>query len=288
MVGDLMDNKKLYLIKKSIHSTEGKKAEILSSTLSFKFVLIIGGSCNIYAQNNIFKGNAEDIIILRPGKKILLETASKRPLEIFEVSISLQLLTDLSTEDTNFINCLNVMPGHCAFIQASPETLLLLKNISMTLLSDNHKATEFAQPLYEKNLLSMFVILLIRSAIRAESKEKAKKRKRSLVDDLIIYIKLHITEEISLERLEKEFFVSKYHISREFKKHTGITLHRYIVRNKLELCKKLLEQGNSVVDVYKHCGLGGYNHMFRVFKKEFGITPMEYCKEIKSKNAEIK
>lgn len=283
-----MSNKKLYAIKKSIHGNEKKKVEILSSILSYKFVLIIGGNCNITFEEKTFKGQSEDILIMSPGNKIYLEVSSNRPLEIFEVSISLEYLNKLSTEDINFVNCLNVMPSKCEFIYASAETLLLLKNISTTLLNSEFKENEFAQDLYEKNLLSIFIILLIRAAIRAEAKEKAKKRSRSLVDDLIIYIKLHITEEIPLERLEKVFFVSKYHISREFKKQTGMTIHRYIVKTKLELCKKLLEQGNSVVDVYKHCGLGGYNHMFRAFKNEFGLTPMEYCKEIKSKNMETK
>nr|WP_304969426.1 AraC family transcriptional regulator [Romboutsia ilealis] len=29
------------------------------------------------------------------------------------------------------------------------------------------------------------------------------------------------------------------------------------------------------------CNLGSYNNLFRVFKKEFGITPKEYYNEIK-------
>lgn len=283
-----MSTKKLYDIKKSTHSKEKRRLEILSSILSFKFVLITGGSCNIIFEEKNLKGQAGDIIIMSPGNKIFIDILNKRPLELFEISITLEYLTLLSTDNTNFVNCLNVMPLQCAIITTSTETLLLLKNISATLLNTELKEKVFAQELYEQNLLSMFIILTIRSAIRAEAKEKAKKRSGSLIDELIIFIKFHITEEIPLERLEKEFFVSKYHISREFKKHTGMTLHRYIVKNKLELCKKLLEQGNSVVDVYKHCGLGGYNHMFRAFKKEFGITPMEYLKEINSKNNEFK
>lgn len=283
-----MSVKKLYEIKKSTYGNEKGKIEILSSVLSYKFVLIIGGNCNITFEGKTYKGQSEDILIMSPGNKLSLEVSSKRPLEIFQVSITLEYLNELSTENINFINCLNVMPSKCVFIDASPETLLLLKNISTTLLNTEPKQNAFAQSLYEKNLLTIFIILLIRSAIRAEAKEKVKKRKRSLVDDLIVYIKLHINEEIPLERLEKEFFVSKYHISREFKKHTGMTIHRYIIKSKLELCKTLLEQGNSVVDIYKQCGLGGYNHMFRAFKNEFGLTPMEYCKEINFKNKEVK
>ena len=94
---------------------------------------------------------------MSPGNKIYLEVSSNRPLEIFEVSISLEYLNKLSTEDINFVNCLNVMPSKCEFIYASAETLLLLKNISTTLLNSEFKENEFAQDLYEKNLLSIFI-----------------------------------------------------------------------------------------------------------------------------------
>ena len=113
------------------------------------------------------------------------------------------------------------------------------------------------------------------------TKTKNKKSKPFLIDDIFSYINNHITEEISLDDLEREFYVSKFHISREFKKATGITLHRYIVKAKLDLCKKLIEEGNTIIDVAHICGIGSYNNLFRAFKKEFGITPKEYYNEIK-------
>ena len=54
------------------------------------------------------------------------------------------------------------------------------------------------------------------------------------------------------------------------------------MENKLDLCKKLIEEGKSITDIADICGLGSYNNLFRVFKKEFGITPKEYYKKIKS------
>ncbi|MDU5658214.1 MAG: AraC family transcriptional regulator, partial [Clostridium perfringens] len=94
----------------------------------------------------------------------------------------------------------------------------------------------------------------------------------------------NITEEISLNNLEKRFYVSKFHISREFKKATGLTVHRYIVKAKLDFCKKLIEEGKPIADVAHICGLGSYNNLFRAFKKEFGITPKEYYNQIKKTN----
>ena len=86
----------------------------------------------------------------------------------------------------------------------------------------------------------MLIVLLLRACIHVEFHTKSKTRSRLALDDIFIFIKHHLYEEISLERLEKEFFISKYHISREFKRQTGITVHQYIVKAKLDLCKRLL------------------------------------------------
>jgi len=96
------------------------------------------------------------------------------------------------------------------------------------------------------------------------------------MDDIFIYIREHLTEDISLERLENEFYVSRYHIVREFKKMTGETPHSYIVKSRLDLCRHYIEQGKSIREVYALGGFGGYNHFFRAFKKEYGVTPMQY------------
>ena len=99
-----------------------------------------------------------------------------------------------------------------------------------------------------------------------------------MIDDVFEYISQHLTDDLSLETLEKEFFVSKEHISREFKKSTGLTLHSYIMHSRIDLSKKYLLQGRAVRDVCQLCGFCSYNHFFKAFKKECGMTPMAYIK----------
>ena len=101
------------------------------------------------------------------------------------------------------------------------------------------------------------------------------------MDDIFRYIHEHLTEDLTLEQLEKEFFVSRYHICREFKRMTGQTPHAYIIKARLDLCKKYIEQGKSIREVYELGGFGGYNHFFRAFKKEYNMTPGEYYKSLK-------
>ena len=145
----------------------------------------------------------------------------------------------------------------------------------------NNEPPKFAHSLYEKSLLTMILVLALRSSVQDDVQIKTKKKKHVVMDDIFIYIREHLTEDISLECLENEFHISRYHIVREFKKLTGETPHSYIVKSKLDLCRHYIEQGKSIREVYALGGFGGYNHFFRAFKKEYGVTPMQYYKDLK-------
>ena len=48
----------------------------------------------------------------------------------------------------------------------------------------------------------------------------------------------------------------------------------------IDLCKKHIEAGKPIKEVYELGGFGGYNHFFRAFKKEYGMTPKEYYESL--------
>ncbi len=44
------------------------------------------------------------------------------------------------------------------------------------------------------------------------------------------YIEEHLDEELTLEKLAGEFFVSKYYIAHIFKENIGLSIHQYIMK----------------------------------------------------------
>ncbi|GKU26606.1 AraC family transcriptional regulator [Clostridium folliculivorans] len=101
-------------------------------------------------------------------------------------------------------------------------------------------------------------------------------KKSNLIDGIIEYINNHIEEDITVDQIAEQFYLSKFHLSREFKKYTGTTIHRYIVQKKLIEAKELILKEVPIIDVYKQCGFGDYSNFFRAFKNEYGITPKQY------------
>lgn len=257
------------------------KSKQIKSNEYYKILFIFEGNCEIKWGYKSQDGNKYSIILISPNNSIEVVLKLNQKITIYELVITTELLNILSDEDVNLAKSFNGIPFGCNVVNANTETTMLIKNILKKLYRSKENKHEFAESIYIKSMLSIVVVMILRSCIYAQSKQKIKRNTQFLIDDIFAYISNHITEEISLDCLEREFYVSKFHISREFKKLTGTTLHKYIVKAKLDLCKKLIEEGKSITDIAQICNLGSYNNLFRVFKKEFGITPKEYYNEIK-------
>lgn len=96
------------------------------------------------------------------------------------------------------------------------------------------------------------------------------------VSRVISYINENLQEDLSLEALASRFYTSKYHLLREFKKHTGYAIYQYIRKKRLIMARMLLKEGFRVTEVCQKTGFGDYSNFIRSFRKEFGIPPGQY------------
>ena len=79
------------------------------------------------------------------------------------------------------------------------------------------------------------------------------------IEAMITYISQNLDQPLTLEQMEK-IFVTKYYVTREFKKHTGFTFHQFVLKKKLLYAKQLLKEYRSASDVYLKCGFESYPH----------------------------
>ena len=98
----------------------------------------------------------------------------------------------------------------------------------------------------------------------------------SLYEQLCFYIDEHLSEDLSLERLAAELFVSKYHIAHVFKDEIGMSIHQYISKKRLARCREALLGDVPVTKVYLLFGFHDYSSFYRAFKKEYGISPKDF------------
>lgn len=93
----------------------------------------------------------------------------------------------------------------------------------------------------------------------------------------IEYINNNIFESIDIEKICSAVHMSKYHLCREFKKNTGVTIMKYILKTRITLAKNMLLKDNlSVTEISNRCGFSSVSYFSRAFKEEAGITPLNF------------
>lgn len=94
---------------------------------------------------------------------------------------------------------------------------------------------------------------------------------------LIHYIDENLDEDLSLKKLAGELHYSVSYISRIFREVSGTSLNQYITTKRISVAKLLLADSSLTLDeISRKVGFNSYNHFFRCFRKEEGVSPSEY------------
>lgn len=97
-----------------------------------------------------------------------------------------------------------------------------------------------------------------------------------LMQDLTLYIDNHLTEDLTLDALAEHVCLSKYYISHYFKDNLGISIHQYITKKRLQGCSEAIAAGADITRTFDEYGFRDYSSFYRVFRKEYGVSPKEY------------
>lgn len=93
----------------------------------------------------------------------------------------------------------------------------------------------------------------------------------------IEYIHANLAGEIRLKDIAGAVGMSMFHLSRTFRASTGVTLHRYLTRARVERVKTLLlESDQSLAVIADSTGFSDQSHMSKIFKRFTGTTPRSF------------
>lgn len=98
-----------------------------------------------------------------------------------------------------------------------------------------------------------------------------------LMTDIANYVQKHLTEPVDIEALSKAMFISRTHLAVKFKKETGMTLTDFVLKEKIEEGKRLLQYTDKPISaIAAYLGFSSQSHFANTFRKYTGCPPNEY------------
>jgi AraC family transcriptional regulator len=91
------------------------------------------------------------------------------------------------------------------------------------------------------------------------------------------YIRAHLDLDLKLTELSAIAQISPYHFLRLFKQSLGVTPHQYIVQQRLDRAKYLLQSSSlDISEIALRVGFCDSSHLTRCFKRILGQTPSQW------------
>lgn len=114
--------------------------------------------------------------------------------------------------------------------------------------------------------------------------QKTKKKEFSNIEQKVElaknFIKNNYLENITIGEISKYVELSEFYFIKQFKAHTFLSPHQYMLNCKIDMAKNFLFDGMDIVEVALSLGFSDQSHFNRVFKKFVAATPNEYKKSI--------
>ena len=101
-----------------------------------------------------------------------------------------------------------------------------------------------------------------------------------------LYIDENYQEDIDLEQVSKQAFLSRFHFHRLFKQVYKKTPHQYIIEKRLNKARILLSDNKPVTEVCNEVGFESLGSFSVLFKKEIGFAPQYYRNQAYKKKME--
>ncbi len=102
-----------------------------------------------------------------------------------------------------------------------------------------------------------------------------------LLSDALNYIRNNYKNNLTLDNVAQQVYISPYYLSHLFKEELGITFVEYLTRVRIDEAKKLLKEDSlSIVAIASEVGYEDASYFSKVFKKSVGIPPNQFRKNI--------
>ena len=244
----------------------------------YEVYYLLGGEVEYWVDGRIIRMLPGDLLLINPLElhRPILDQGSP-VYERIVLWINKEFLEGLCTGNSGLNICFDTaQPGHTHLIRTSATERTALTARLGELVREFY-SRDFGSDLSAHGLFLQFMVQLNRMATRSQSQQEETQSLSPLVQKVLEYITDHIQEDLSLEDIADQMFVSKYHLSHAFTREVGVSVYRYVMLRRLMMARQLLQAGESAGQVCRSCGFSEYTSFYRAFKSEYGVSPRSYA-----------
>lgn len=268
---------------KLFHLTEVSKQEFEYHYHEFdKIIIFISGKVMYQIEGKSYPLEPYDIVFVNHNDIHKPNIDNKTIYERIIVYISPEFMKTYQKREYDLTYCFQKAKEECTNVLRIPSVkesalfdcvMRLEESFMEESIQQKKKKSVYANELYQQILFLEFMIHLNRAAIMNHLEYRDTNIKNQKIVDMIQYINHNLTEEIRIDTLSELFYISKYHMMRQFKEETGYTIGNYISCKRLAIAKSQIEKGIPITQACYDCGFRDYSTFSRAYKKLYGVSP---------------
>lgn len=237
----------------------------------YELYFLIDGEREFFIENKMFIVPKNTLVVVPP---FCIHKTEGGPYRRININVSPNLLTKSQNE---FL--LNATKNIAVKINDEYRDLIV------RLLSEGAKIQSVNIKSKREYLLSLAKTILLFLSVQESvslslaSSAYSMKAVSPEVLKIIYYINTHYSQPITLKILCDVFFMSKVSLCKKFKEVMNCSIMEYVMRIRLNKAKVLLrDTDKSIEEVAFECGFSSANYFGLTFKKEIGLSPLNYKK----------
>lgn len=245
----------------------------------YKVFFLLTGNKNFHIDNLIYDVNPNELFLINPREwHYFSRFDDQEEHERFVLFIYPDYLKASSSPKTDLTACFSLSGGTSQHQMALSlkEKERFLYYIQKLSFPDN-----YGSDLLDHALFLELLVFLNRLVLQQHDVVKTPANTLNLhnktVAEILSYVDTHIAEDLSIQNLAEQFFLSPSYLCKTFKNTTGTTIHKYITAQRITLAKDYLSQGIPTIEAGALCGYHDYNAFLKAFTKEVGISPKKYA-----------
>jgi AraC-like DNA-binding protein len=238
----------------------------------YEIYCLAEGDRQVFFESRMFTLTGGSICVIPPFRMHKMEGGPYRRINLY---ISPDLL---DSSEGDFLSECSEMVAFSLTEEREKLFFSLIEAAAEECAADGHKGKKYLVEIMRTLLFLLRTSSLV--PIPDATVVRTEKNDKSQVLQIIDYINCHLEQSISLDLLSEKFFVSKNTLCKRFRREMKCSVAEYISGARLSLAKNLLVTTTLPMDkIAERCGYSSANYFSLIFKKNVGISPLNYRKK---------